>query len=163
MASVGRLILRFIVVPFGMAVATLVGILVLLIGQWTALASYAQAHPESDEVMGWFFLSPLIGFVLIGAAVTMLAPAVIGVLVAEFFAIRSWIFHIANGVVSAWVGWSVFVNPGGTIRFMGDVKLVLLTGLLAGVIYWVIAGWSAGFWKPVFGPAPPPRSPPAKA
>ena len=35
---------------------------------------------------------------------------------------------------------------------------VIAAGLAAGFAYWLVAGWSAGFWKPVFRgaePAPP--------
>jgi hypothetical protein len=38
-------------------------------------------------------------------------------------------------------------------------------GLAAGVAYWLVAGWSAGFWKPVFDQAarrlPSETAPPA--
>ena len=27
-------------------------------------------------------------------------------------------------------------------------------GVVAGFAYWLVAGWSAGFWKPVFAPPP---------
>jgi hypothetical protein len=29
---------------------------------------------------------------------------------------------------------------------------VFAAGFAGGLAYWVIAGWNAGFWKPLFGP-----------
>jgi hypothetical protein len=54
--------------------------------------------------------------------------------------------------------------------FAGDPIVVVGAGIAAGFVYWAIAGWSAGFWKPVFGPpepatasAAPSRSPTVQA
>ena len=41
---------------------------------------------------------------------------------------------------------------------------MIAAGLLGGLAYWAIAGWSAGFWKPVFrGPQPAGSAPDAGA
>ena len=34
---------------------------------------------------------------------------------------------------------------------MNEATFVFGAGLAGGFAYWAIAGWSAGFWKPVFG------------
>jgi hypothetical protein len=34
--------------------------------------------------------------------VTMFLPASVGILISEAFAIRSWLFHVLNGVASSW-------------------------------------------------------------
>ena len=107
-------------------------------------------------MLGAMMFAPFILMMLAGGALGMLAPAAIGILIAEFFAIRSWIFHVANGALSAWVGWSMIDGPRGTEKLFQDPKLIVLMGLLAGVTYWLIAGWSSGFWKPVFGQNLPP-------
>ncbi|MGZ5828314.1 MAG: hypothetical protein ACXWJW_07225 [Xanthobacteraceae bacterium] len=154
---IARFILRFLVVPFGILAAVTVGLAVIIIGDWNAYVAFANSHPESGEFMiGAMMFAPFIFVVLVGGALGMLAPAAIGILISEFFAIRSWIFHIANGALSAWVGWSLIDRPRGTEKLFQDPKLIVLMGLLAGVTYWLIAGWSAGFWKPVFGRELPP-------
>ena len=43
----------------------------------------------------------------------MLLPATLGALIAEAFAIRSWMYHAANGGLSAWVS---LVTIGGSTR-----------------------------------------------
>jgi hypothetical protein len=38
---------------------------------------------------------------------------------------------------------------------------VIAAGLAGGLAYWAVAGWNAGFWKPLFGSGDPsmlPRS-----
>jgi hypothetical protein len=154
---VGRLLLRFLVVPFGNVAAVKVGLAVLIIGEWNDYIAFVNAHPESGEVMvGAMMFAPFIFVMLVGAALQMLALGAIGILAAEFFAIRSWIFHVGNGALSAWIGWSLIDGPRGTEKLFQDPKLLVLMGLFAGLTYWLIAGWSAGFWKPVFGRDQPP-------
>ena len=149
---VARFILRFLVVPFGILAAVMVGLAVVIVGEWNAYVAFANSHPESGEfVIGAMIFAPFIFMILVGGALGMLAPGAIGILIAEFFAIRSWIFHVANGALSAWVGWSMIDGPRGTEKLFQDPKLIVLMGLFAGITYWLIAGWSAGFWKPVFG------------
>ena len=156
----GRFILRFLLVPFGIAVATSVGLLVMLIGEWTEFSAYVQSHPDSGNyALSVMFFSPWILLVLTGGALMMLSPALIGIAVSELFAVRSWLFHIANGLLSAWVGWTLVDGPNGTQKLFENPKLIVLMGLVAGACYWLIAGWSAGFWKPVFGQELPPPAP----
>lgn len=151
----GRFILRFLLVPFGIAFAVSVGLLVMLIGEWSDFVAFTSTYPDSPGyALGVLFFAPWILLVLAGGALLMLSPALIGILVAEFFAVRSWIFHIGNGVLSAWVGWTLVDGPHGSEKLFDNPKLILLMGLVAGIAYWLIAGWSAGFWKPVFRQAP---------
>jgi choline-glycine betaine transporter len=77
-------------------------------------------------------------------------------LIAEAFAFRSWIFHAANGGVSGWIGCSIMQDSDEKYRFLTEPKVMVAAGLAGGLVYWLIAGWSAGFWKPVFGPEPAP-------
>jgi hypothetical protein len=44
---------------------------------------------------------------------------------------------------------------------LSDEPLIAIgAGIVAGFAYWAVAGWSAGFWKPVFrSPQPAPLPP----
>ena len=77
-------------------------------------------------------------------------PAAIGILISETFAIRSFIFHAGNGAVSAFIGWSLFGYVDATRIPLNEPLPVLAAGLAGGLAYWLIAGSSAGFWKPLF-------------
>jgi hypothetical protein len=44
---------------------------------------------------------------------------------------------------------------------LSDAPLIAIgAGIVAGFAYWAVAGWSAGFWKPVFRSPPPAPLPP---
>ena len=81
-------------------------------------------------------------------------PAAVGVLIAEAFAIRSWIYHAANGGLAAWIGWSLMQDVQNEYRFLTEPRIMVAAGLAGGLAYWLVAGWTAGFWKPVFRSEP---------
>ena len=45
----GRFILRFLLVPLGIAAAALVGIAVIMIGEWNAFVAYVNSDQQSVE------------------------------------------------------------------------------------------------------------------
>jgi hypothetical protein len=83
-------------------------------------------------------------------AFAMLMPAAIGVAISEVFAIRSILFHAANGALASWLGWIVMSEFLKDFEFFKEPTISIGAGIAAGLTYWAIAGWSAGFWKPVF-------------
>ncbi len=89
-------------------------------------------------------------FLLLFMFVFMLLPASIGILISEAFAIRSWIFHVLNGVVSAWLGWQLFGTVAGIGLPLDRPLMVIAAGIAGGFAYWAVAGFSAGFYKPMF-------------
>jgi len=169
MGTLGLLLLRLILVPLGAFVATVVCVLIVIVGQWNAFVAAVSSQP--DQHVHFFtvlFLGPLIALAMVGAALTMLMPGAIGVVIAEAFAIRSFLFHVGNGVLSMWVGRQM--AAGGNDPFFSDPKLTIAAGAGAGLTYWLIAGWTAGL-RPVFraptlssapaAPAPAPDGPAA--
>jgi hypothetical protein len=152
MGSLGRLLLRFLLVPLGYLVAVMAGTLVILFGSW----KLGQAGPdEAYAVFGFVLAAPVLLVMLLSI---MWLPGAIGILISEGFAIRSWIFHAGNGAVSAWIGWNLFGYLDDSRIPINQPLPVIAAGLAGGLAYWAIAGWSAGFWKPVFrrGEALPP-------
>src|SRR5262249_46452872 len=166
MDNVVRLLLRVVLVPLGYFVAVTVGTLVIVVGSWKVAPVAIPSDPNAQPVaiFGFIFLSPVLLVMLLSV---MWMPAAIGVLIAEAFAIRSFIFHAGNGAVTAWVTWSLFGSVDDSGIPLTRPGAVIAAGLAGGLAYWAIAGWNAGFWKPVFRPAPPatmlpldPASPP---
>jgi hypothetical protein len=149
MNSLGRLILRFLVVPLGAVVAISVAETVVIVSHWDRFlaALAANQNASDDAILTFLFVAPAFFVALSLSAFLMLLPAAIGVVIAEALAIRSWIYHAANGGISAWVGWSLISRDYG---FYDQPGLIIAAGLAAGFAYWLIAGWSAGFWRPVF-------------
>ena len=65
-------------------------------------------------------------------------------LIAEAFAIRSWIFHVANGGISAWVGLNTMVEMRKPADFYSEPIIVVGAGIVAGFVYWAVAGLERG-------------------
>lgn len=151
---IGRFLLRFLLVPLGGCVALVVAMLFVMLAQWNRMAELTAG--DYSGLMTFLVIVPTMG---IGAGVMML-PSVLGALIAEAFAIRSWIFHAANGGLSAWVSLVTIGALDKDYDLTGAPLIAVGAGIAAGFAYWAVAGWSAGFWKPVFESALPPALPP---
>jgi hypothetical protein len=151
MDSLGRLLLRVVLVPLGYFVAVIIGTLVIVFGSWKLGVAASDPDHQPFAVFGFVFAAPVLLVMLLSM---MWLPAAIGVLISETFAIRSWMFHAGNGAVSAWIGWSLFGYIDDSRIPLNEPLPVVAAGLAGGLAYWAIAGWSAGFWKPVFYPEP---------
>jgi hypothetical protein len=149
MDSLGRLLLRVMLVPLGYFAAVIAGVLVILLGSWRLGLAAAMSNSDLETVaaFGLVFAAPVLLVVLLSV---MWLPGAIGILISEAFAIRSWIFHAGNGVVTAWIGWNLFGHIDDSRMPIHQPMTVVAAGAAAGLAYWLVAGWSAGFWKPVF-------------
>jgi hypothetical protein len=156
-----RFLLRFILVPLGAVVALAAAAVFIVIAHHNALLALLNADPQAQEdyFIALTFGGPLLALLLSIWAFYMLVPAVIGVLISETFAIRSWIFHAANGGLSAWLGWALTQDIRDEYRFLTEPVVLVATGFVAGLAYWIVAGWTAGFWKPIRSPSQPSPSP----
>ncbi len=166
MDSVFRLILRLLLIPTAVMIAATVQAGVILFGQWrldTVVAATASNPSAGPEVFGAILLAGFSTVALLGIIWTL---AAIGILFSEAFAVRSWLFHLANGVVAAFLAVQLFPLLLGEDAPLTEPFYILATGLAGGLVYWLIAGWGAGFWKPVRRPVAeratilPPRAPP---
>lgn len=146
-----RLLLRFILVPLGAAVAVAAAMAFIIIAHRNALLAVLDADPQAqqDYFVALVFGGPLLALLLSIWAFYVLVPAAIGVLVSEAFAIRSWIFHAANGGFSAWLGWALTQDIRDEYRFLAEPRILVAAGLVAGLTHWIVAGSTAGFWKPM--------------
>ncbi|HZE46623.1 MAG TPA: hypothetical protein VE087_07080 [Xanthobacteraceae bacterium] len=156
MESVLRLILRLFLVPLGGVVAVTIAMILLVVAHWHEFAALADARPDEQGywLLAFVLAGPVLAFLLsLAVALTLLAAAV-GVLISEAFAIRSWIYHAANGGLAAWIGWSLMQDTQNDYRFLAEPKIMVAAGLAGGLAYWVVAGSTAGFWKPVFRSRP---------
>jgi hypothetical protein len=150
----GRLLMRFLLVPLGGSVAILAFVLFVVVAQWNRFSALiaAEANPNDEFAVALFLVGSWVVAMSAFSAGAMLLPALLGALIAEAFAIRSWMFHAANGTLSAWIGWTVMNGMHKPYEFYGDPLIVIGAGIASGFAYWAVAGWSAGFWKPVFAP-----------
>jgi hypothetical protein len=80
--------------------------------------------------------------------------------VAETFAVRSWMFHAAAGALAAGIGAGLAGDVADDYGLFAAPRILIAAGLAAGLVYWLVAGSTAGFWKPLRTPRPRPAQPP---
>ena len=161
MALIGRLF----VILFGFLAACLVaGMIVVgavLFPEFSDLGTGPLDSAALNIVLGFGFIF-ISGFALL--------PAMLVAAITEAFYIRGALtYAVGGGVVGlAWYLGLIPFDPA-TLRFDGIVRrhLEIMTGagIVAGIVYWMIAGRNAGAWRepPRPMPSPPPlpsRSPP---
>jgi hypothetical protein len=141
------LIGRIFVILFGLLVASLVaGAILVGAVLLPALSDFADG-PIDPNV-----LNIVLGFGFIFASGFALLPALIVVLITEAFYVRSaLVYAVGGGVVGLACYLGVVPFDPDTMRFDGIVRrhLEIMTGagIVAGVVYWLIAGRKAGAWR----------------
>ncbi len=154
--NIARFLVRGLLVPLGYFCAVVAGAAVIVIGEWQVGTLFQTA--AADEMLMGVMLAVVTSVTLLVTLLSfMWMVAAPGILFSELFAVRSWLFHAANGVVSAWIGagladgqlgTSFGPQPGDAV-VVGDPFFVIAAGLAGGLVYWLVAGFSAGFYKPV--------------
>jgi hypothetical protein len=151
MALIGRLIVvffAFLVASFAAGVIVVVAIL------------FPELSDIGDEV-DQTALNIMYGFGFIFVSGFALLPAMIVVAITEAFYIRSALAYAVGGALvglACYLGLIPFDTE--TLRFDGIVRrhLEIMTGagIVAGLVYWLIAGRNAGRWRVPPGPLRPP-------
>jgi hypothetical protein len=145
----GRLLIRLLLVPLGGCVAICVAMTFVLVAHWNRVTALGGDDPSG--LMTFVIVGPMLAL----SVAFMLLPATLGALIAEAFAIRSWMYHAASGGLSAWVSLVTIGALDKTYDLSDEPLIAVGAGIAAGFAYWMVAGWSAGFWKPVFAASPP--------
>jgi len=148
----GRLLMRLLLVPLGGCLAICAAMIFVMIAQWNRLATL-----NHDDISGLTVFFVIVPMMALTSAFTLF-PGILTTLIAEAFAIRSWVYHVVCGGLAAWVGLVTLGPLDADYDFSNAPLIIIGSGIAAGFVYWLVAGWSAGFWKPVFGtsqPTPP--------
>jgi hypothetical protein len=138
------LIFRFFVVLFAFWIASIVAAAVLVLGVG------APDLPRPDE---WPVLVVLIMWTSTFVAAFAFAPSIVVILLAESFAWRSMLLYaIAGGLVGLFCGYAFgFVQYAPRFRFDApfgtNFELMAGAGIAAGLVYWIMAGRTAGVWR----------------
>src|ERR1700723_1987177 len=154
MALIGRLF----VILFAFLAACFVAGMIVVVAIMFPEFSDLGAGPVDPGV-----LHIMLGFGFIFVSGFALVPAMVVVAITEAFYIRSALTYAVGGAL---VGLACYLGlvpfDAGQLRFEGVVQrhLEIMTGagILAGVVYWLIAGRNAGAWRvrpPALRPLPP--------
>jgi hypothetical protein len=152
------LILRLFVIAFGFLAACLVAGMIIVISVLFPEFSDLGTGPVDQGV---FQIMIAFGFIFISGFA--LLPASIIALLTEAFSIRSVLaYAIGGAAVGAACYLSLVPYDTETWQFNGIVRrhMEIMTGagIVAGLIYWMIAGRNAGAWR-VSSRRPPPLPP----
>src|SRR3954469_20754425 len=159
MALIGRLFVILFAFLFACLAAGMIVVGAVLYPEFSELGTGPIDQGAINVVLGFGFIF-LSGFALL--------PALIVVLITEAFYVRGLLTYAVGGALvgaACYLGLVPF-DPA-TLRFDGIVRrhLEIMTGagIVAGVVYWLIAGRNAGAWRePRRVPAPaPPHIPPS--
>ena len=152
MALIGRLF----VILFGFLAACLVAGMIVVSAIMFPEFSDLGAGPVDPGA-----LNILLGFGFIFVSGFALLPAMVVVAITEAFHIRGALtYAVGGGVVGLACYLGLVPFDPETLRFEGIVRrhLEIMTGagIVAGVIYWMIAGRNAGAWREPPAPLRPP-------
>jgi hypothetical protein len=156
MALIGRLF----VILFGFLAACLMAGMVVVGAVLFPEFSDLGAGPVDTGA-----LNIVIGFGFIFVSGFALLPAMIVVLITEAFYVRGALtYAVGGGLVGLACYLGLVPFDPATLHFEGIVRrhLEIMTGagIVAGVVYWMIAGRNAGAWRqPPPRPVPPPPLP----
>ena len=150
MALIGRLFVIFFAFLAASLVAGMIVVWALLFPELSNLDSGTIDKSAFNVVLGFGFIF-ISGFALL--------PAMLVVAITEAFYIRGALTYALGGAV---VGLACYLSQipfdPATMRFDGIVQrqLEIMTGagIVAGMVYWVIAGRNAGAWRAPRGTAP---------
>jgi hypothetical protein len=149
MALIGRLV----VVIFGFFAACAAAAVIIFIAVMFPEFSQLGAGPVHQGV-----LDVLFGFSFILVSGFALLPAALVIAVTEAFYIRRALTYAVGGALLGLACYLGLVLNAQTLRFDGIVhrhlEIMTAAGIVAGLVYWIVAGHNAGAWR-----APPRRLP----
>ncbi|MBZ9677652.1 hypothetical protein [Mesorhizobium sp. ES1-1] len=124
-----------------------------------AVLSFLPNAPAYFDIMGItpiaaLAVPPVAMFIYALTMVVTCAQTLMFALIAEFFSLRNALLHMVFGAGAA-VGGIAMIWPRAPEdidpeRWL-DIGIVAAAGLIAGLVYWLIAGRDAGFRRPVAG------------
>ena len=143
------LVWRLIVIVFAFLVASFAaGVVVVVAVMYPQLSSLDLGPMDRDA----FAVAAGFGFVFVSGFA--LLPAMIMALVTEAFAIRSIVFYALGGALFGLGVYLAFTQfDAAAMSFVGvdrrELEVMTGAGIVAGLVYWAIAGRRAGAWRDV--------------
>lgn len=156
MATAKHVMKRILMMLAGYFVSVLVGLIAIAV-IYGVLSSLPQA-PNYFDAMGVspiavLLVPPLGMFVYFLTIVVTALQTLIFALIAEFFSLRNVLLHMVFGAGAAVGGfalmWPSAPEDMDPERWV-DIGIIAAAGLVAGLLYWLIAGRDAGFRRPLF-------------
>lgn len=143
MALIGRLIIICIAFLAASLAAGFVVVLAVMYPEWSSLDLGPMDRDAFAVVIGF-------GFIFVSGFAAL--PALIMVLVTEAFSIRSLLFYAVGGALFGLGVYLAFTQfDPASMSFVGverrELEIMAGAGIVAGLVYWAIAGRRAGAWR----------------
>lgn len=142
------LFLRSLVIGFGFLVSCMVAAFIV---------AYGLVGPELSELKGspeyFLFLLFLGGAAGVVTPFYVFAPSFVVILIAEIFSLRSVIYYALCGAVIGALAYFLSdvgarLDGAGTVApITRELQYLTAAGIIAGFVYWLLAGRNAGKWK----------------
>jgi hypothetical protein len=139
---------RIVVILFAFAMASLAAGGVMTFG--FLLPGWAELADTEAFYRGMSTVTVFMGFIIAGI---MLLPAMLVVLIAESFRLRSvLIYALVGGAGSVIAYYQLGLGSGAAAAEIGlplprEAEIVCAAGIAAGFVYWMLAGRNAGRWR----------------
>lgn len=143
-----RILTRLFILIFAYILAVCAAMATLIAAIWGWQVNYVDftSQTPEEEIINIFAYSAIGLFAYLHILYTAATPAAIYGLVTEGLAWRSLIIHILGGGAIGLYILLVANNPNVQPP-QQDVIITLAAGFVAGFVYWLIAGRSAGNWR----------------
>jgi hypothetical protein len=152
MALIGRLFVVFVALLAACLAAGIIVVVAVLFPEFSDLGTGPIDQDAFNIVLGFGFIF-ISGFALL--------PALLVVAITEAFYVRGVLtYAVGGGVVGLACYLGLIPFDPDTLSFHGIVRrhLEIMTGagIVAGLVYWMIAGRNAGAWREPPRPLAPP-------
>jgi hypothetical protein len=142
------LFIRFFVVGFGYLFGALAAGAVLVF----ATLPPGTIEPPFDQ-FDWFILCWAIITSAAFTTVIAFVPSIIVIIIAEALSLRSLFFYALAGGIGGLLYGLTFPAAAAN-GFDRTVEITLAAGVAAGLVYWLVAGRTAGLWREQLAPSP---------
>ncbi|RUW37667.1 MAG: hypothetical protein E5V37_10580 [Mesorhizobium sp.] len=155
---IGHVLKRILMVLVGYLVAVLAGLIAVVV-----IYAILSSLPNAPGYFGLMEFTPVAVLVVppLGMFVYFLTIILTGMqtlvfaLIAEFFSLRSFWLHVVFGATAAAAGFMlIWPDAADDPERLADMGIIAGAGLVAGLIYWLIAGRDAGFRRPLIKAIP---------
>ena len=142
-----RLIGRLFVIAFAFLAACIVASIVVFAAWVVPEMMDLAMNPIDNDTLNVIFG---IGYIVFSGFA--LLPALIAILLTEAFSMRSILSYAIAGGLAGLCCYLAFIPfDTGTMRFDGIIRhhleVMIGSGIVAGLAYWLIAGRNAGRWR----------------
>jgi hypothetical protein len=145
------LFLRSIVIAFAFLISCLVAAFVVAYGL-VAPELKQFGNPDAGFFMVFLFFAGAAGLV---TPLYVFAPSFIAILIAEMLSLRSVLYYAFAGALIGALAYFMtdmagrISGRGTVVPITQELQWLIAAGIVAGFVYWLIAGRGAGKWKGV--------------